>query len=264
MAIYENHGHVRELENNQEIAQKYLEIEAVGSATVLCSTRKECAEINAEIRELRRACGKLGEDLIKIENRNFAVNDQVIFTENSKIFDVKNGQTGVVKSFENGFLNIETEAGMRKIDIENYNKIDHGYAITLHKSQGKTYDNTIVLANKMMDAKAAYVAMTRHRENVDFYYRKSDFANFKQLADSVSRYSYKESLEDFKNIENQNKARVFEYKELQIEKALLLKEIHAGTANWAECRRFTFKSAEAEGRATEEGKALAFQSESTI
>ena len=70
LAIYENRGHVRELKDNREIAEKYLEIEAVGSAAELCSTRKECAEINSEIRELKRACGKLGEDLIKIENQN--------------------------------------------------------------------------------------------------------------------------------------------------------------------------------------------------
>ena len=158
----------------------------------------------------------------------------MIFTENNKNYDIKNGQAGVVKSFENGFLSIETESGLKKIDIADYSKIDHGYAITLHKAQGKTYDNTIVLANKMLDAKAAYVAMTRHRENVDLYYRKSDFSSFKSLLNSVSRYTYKDSLSDYEITENQNRAHVIEYQELIIETASILKDIHNGTVNWSE------------------------------
>lgn len=234
LAMYENRGCIHKLTETREIAEKYLAIEELGTAAVLCSTRKECTAINSEVRELRRSSGKLGDDLVQIAGRNFATNDKVIFTENNKTFDVKNGQTGVVKSFDDGILNIETDSGLRKIKVSDYESIDHAYAITLHKSQGKTYDNTIVLANKIMDAKAAYVAMTRHRENVDLYYQASDFSDFKQLANGISKYSYKESLEDFRNIENQNKARVFEYKELQIEKALVLKEINNGEANWSE------------------------------
>lgn len=89
----------------------------------------------------------------------------------------------------------------------------HTYAITLHKSQGKTYDNTIIVASKMKDAKAFYVGMTRNREKVDLYYNKSDFGSFKALAASTSKYVHKDSLGDYRSIENQNKAWVFEYKE---------------------------------------------------
>jgi transposase-like protein len=110
----------------------------------------------------------------------------------------------------------------------------HGYAITLHKSQGKTYDNTIVLANKIMDAKAIYVGMTRHMDNADLYCSKSDFRSFKDLVDSMSKYSHKDSLEDCTNIENKNKARVLEYKETLLETASVLMDINRGEAGWKE------------------------------
>lgn len=52
---------------------------------------------------------------------------------------------------------------------EKYNAIDHGYATTVHKSQGATLDHTYVVAEKMMDKEAAYVALTRHREECKVY-----------------------------------------------------------------------------------------------
>ncbi|RWI30717.1 MAG: hypothetical protein EOQ93_33045, partial [Mesorhizobium sp.] len=54
--------------------------------------------------------------------------------------------------------------------------IDHGYAATIHKSQGSTVDRTFVLATGMMDQHLTYVAMTRHRERADLYAAREDFS----------------------------------------------------------------------------------------
>jgi hypothetical protein len=107
------------------------------------------------------------------------------------------------------------------IDTREYEKFNHGYAITLYKSQGKTYDNTIVLAN-------------RHREKVDLYYSKSDFRSFSDLVGNMSKYVHKDSLEDYRNMENQNKSRVFEYKEMLLETVSVLKDINCGEVEWKE------------------------------
>jgi ATP-dependent exoDNAse (exonuclease V) alpha subunit len=53
-----------------------------------------------------------------------------------------------------------------------YTAIDHGYAVTTHKAQGQTVDHVLIAASKNMDAKGLYVAMTRHRENVELFYAK--------------------------------------------------------------------------------------------
>lgn len=243
LGIYESHGNIHELSDSGEsIAISYVNAESKGSVAVLCSTNKECREINDIVREMKKIKGELGEDIIKIGERSFAKDDKIVFLENNKQFDVKNGLTGVVQSFDNGILYVQTEEGTKHIKAGEYDKIDHAYAITLHKSQGKTYDRTIVLASKFMDAKAMYVAMTRHREGVDLYYRKSDFATFKALVNSVSKYAYKDSLENYRNVENQNRARVIEYKELQIEKAQLLHDINKGAATWNEYGELKQKS----------------------
>ncbi len=243
LGIYESHGNIHELsDSGKSIAISYVNAESKGSVAVLCSTNKECREINDIVREMKKIKGELGEDIVKIGERNFAKDDKIVFLENNKQFDVKNGLTGVVQSFDNGVLYVQTEEGTKHVKADEYDKIDHAYAITLHKSQGKTYDRTIVLASKFMDAKAMYVAMTRHREGVDLYYRKSDFATFKALVNGVSKYAYKDSLEDYRNVENQNRARVIEYKELQIEKAQLLHDINKGVATWNEYGELKQKS----------------------
>ena len=92
-----------------------------------------------------------------------------------------------------------------------------------------------VVANKMMDAKAVYVGMTRHRENVDLYYRKEDFTSFKELATSLSKYSHKDTVADFREGgDNKNAARVSEYQSLRYEVASVLCDINRGDGEWKE------------------------------
>jgi len=250
---YEHYEKIHAIDNaeiSKRIAERYLEIDkitGVGDAhvrfetsAVLCSTNAECAIINNEIRSLKKERGEIGKTVCSIQAtsdnrqscRDFSENDKIMFLENNKGLDVKNGQYGSVKSFNDGILSIQTESGIKNIDIEEYSKIDHAYAITLNKSQGKTYDNTILLASKLMDAKAAYVGLTRHRDNVDIYYSKSVFGSFKDLVNSASKYSHKDSLVDYEHSENLNKIRVFEYQSLRLEMASVLKDIHCGEATW--------------------------------
>ena len=239
MAVYEQHGKIHSVLQgiDKTIAEKYLSLEDCGSVVVLCSTKKDCNEINHAIRELKKEKGQLTTDLVEINGKALAREEQIIFTENNAEFDVKNGLTGTVTSFSNGILHVNTLDGEKHIKIDSYSKIDYAYAITLHKAQGKTYDNTIVLANKMMDAKGSYVAMTRHRDSVELFYRESDFRSFKTFISSCSRYANKEALADYEHDVNHSRSRVFEYKELMIESAQVLKDINAGAAEWKEYYR---------------------------
>lgn len=235
LEFYERHEKIHEFKNSREIAQKFVEIEGQGSAAVLCFSNRECDVVNTATRTLKKENGSLGVDIVRINDKGFAIGDQLIFLENNKQFNIKNGQVGEVIGFDKGVLDVKTETGNRKISIEEYNKFNYAYAITLYKSQGKTYDNTILLANKNMDAKAVYVGMTRHRENVDLYYKSSDFSSFKELTSNLSKYSNKDSVADFcEVIENQNKIRVAEYQSLQREIATVLCDINRGEADWKE------------------------------
>jgi hypothetical protein len=82
-------------------------------------------------------------------------------------------------------------------DLKDYNRIDHGYAATIHKAQGMTVDRTHVLATPGMDAHSSYVALSRHRDGVELHYGRDDFANPDRLRRTLSRDRSKDMASDY-------------------------------------------------------------------
>lgn len=78
-----------------------------------------------------------------------------------------------------------------------YNQVDHGYAATIHKSQGVTVDRVHVLATSGLDRHAAYVALSRHRDRVDLHYGEDDFADQGKLVRTLSRERSKDMASDY-------------------------------------------------------------------
>ena len=247
LTAYENHGNVKELASREnvikEAAEAYIKNEKIGTSAVLCYKRSTVREVNDEIRNIKRLEGVIGEDIALINGQKFAENDRIMFLQNDRNIDVKNGMTGTVLGGNNQFLMIKIDDN-RDITIATqiYDKIDYGYAMTLHKSQGKTFDNVTVIAEKGMDAKATYVAMTRHKENVEMFYSNKEFLanvatnSFKSLANELSKYRQKDLIVDYTDIQNENKARVFEYQNTFMETASILKEINRGEGDWKDYR----------------------------
>ena len=82
-------------------------------------------------------------------------------------------------------------------DVKDYNQIDHGYAATVHKTQGVTVDRTYVLATPGLDRHSAYVALSRHRDGVDLHYGRDDFADQGRLVRTLSRDRAKDMASDY-------------------------------------------------------------------
>ena len=59
-------------------------------------------------------------------------------------------------------------------DPRQFRSFDHSFAVTIHKSQGATVDQSYVLASRTMDHHLAYVAMTRHSEDMRLYVNDQD------------------------------------------------------------------------------------------
>jgi hypothetical protein len=84
-----------------------------------------------------------------------------------------------------------------RFDLKDYNRIDHGYAATIHKAQGMTVDRAHVLAMPGMDAHSSYVALSRHRDGVELHYGCDDFANEDRLVRTLSRDRAKDMASDY-------------------------------------------------------------------
>ena len=68
-----------------------------------------------------------------------------------------------------------------------------GYSVTIHKAQGITADNALVLASGTMDKHLGYVAMSRHRHHLRLYVDRSSVDGVGQLARRLRRRAGQES-----------------------------------------------------------------------
>ena len=83
-------------------------------------------------------------------------------------------------------------------DLKDYDHVDHGYAATIHKTQGVTVDRAHVLATQHMDRHAAYVGLSRHREDVQLHYGQDDIKHGTRLAQVLSRDRSKDVTLDYR------------------------------------------------------------------
>ncbi len=232
------------------------------TGVVLAFTNAQTTAINQAIREQLKQAGLIGkEDLVKLNGHPFSLSDRIVFLKNTKTqltitdkdglvqkgLSIKNGTQGSIVGVDNqGNIRIQLadncytiinaihkspkvaigQPQPEPIREYTYTNIQHGYAVTTHKSQGQTVDYAIVAASKHMDAKGLYVAMTRHRNDVQLFYAKEDFASFKALTSRLNRFEHKDLVKDY-TIRPENESawqRVQEYRLCALDAAAVLKQ----------------------------------------
>ncbi|NTJ02431.1 Ti-type conjugative transfer relaxase TraA [Agrobacterium rhizogenes] len=211
LSVYSAHGHLLESDTRNDAVQRIVSDwanarnDAIAKAEVegrklrgdelmvLAHTNNDVRRLNDAIRAVMLHQDVLGEGRsFRTERgrRDFSVGDRIIFLENARFVEpraphltvqhVKNGMFGtVISTADRGgrpFLFVRLDNGRDVMFAEDtYRNVDHGYAATIHKTQGSTFDRAFVLASGMMDRHLTYVAMTRHRERVDLYAAMEDF-----------------------------------------------------------------------------------------
>ncbi|WP_162141962.1 Ti-type conjugative transfer relaxase TraA [Aureimonas ureilytica] len=164
---------------------------------MLAHTNQDVLDLNTLARSAIQADGGLSEGKqIRTARgmREFAVGDRVLFLDNDRSLGLRNGTIGYVESFTGSsmFVAVADHSSPVEIAPGGYNNIDHGYATTIHKSQGATVDRVHVVAGGMMDAQLTYVALSRHREEVTMHVPLESFtrpgaAKLATVADAMER-----------------------------------------------------------------------------
>ncbi|WP_457662581.1 Ti-type conjugative transfer relaxase TraA [Sinorhizobium medicae] len=223
LAAYADRGAVQFLESRDEarasLVRDYvrdLEQRSSGSRIALAHRRVDVRAINADIRALLQERGRLargedeqgalGREVVYQTNdgkRSFARGDRIVLLDNNRDLGVKNGMLGTVEAVERDALQIRLDGGgpnnarAVSIPVNSYRSLDHGYATTIHKSQGATFDRAFVMASGTMDRHLTYVAMTRHRDHVQLYAGRDELKDMKALSASISRSGAKETTLDY-------------------------------------------------------------------
>ncbi|TAZ68209.1 Ti-type conjugative transfer relaxase TraA [Rhizobium ruizarguesonis] len=225
LTAYKAHGNIQLKANRAEtlkaiIADYVADRSAHPDDTriAMAHRRIDVAAINAGIRARLQERGELsrststsddrGEELTYQTNngkRSFARGDRIVFLENDRDLGVKNGMLGEVIAVAPDAIQVrldgkaQTQDGQRQVTVpvNRYQSFDHGYATTIHKTQGATVDRSFVLASTTMDRHLTYVAMTRHREEVQLYAGLDAFKTERALTEALSRSGVKETTLDY-------------------------------------------------------------------
>ena len=210
LAAYREHGHVRFEASREEakaaIARDWMAGRKEGQdAIVLAHTHADVRDLNEAIRRARAEKGELsGAAAFQAGQggREFAAGDRIVFLKNDRELGVKNGTLGTVEVAEADRLTVVLDGAKANplrvtVEAHAYAAVDHGYAVTIHKSQGATVDRSFVLASGGMDRHLTYVAMTRHREQATLYAGRDDFESYKAMAGRLARKRTKETTLDF-------------------------------------------------------------------
>jgi Ti-type conjugative transfer relaxase TraA len=208
LAAYDEAGHVHAAATREKASEQLIDrwdrdrrAEPGDSRIILTHTNDDVRALNEAARTKMRDAGELGSDValeVTRGKRAFAAGDRIMFLRNERSLGVKNGSLGTVRSIDGLRMQVLLDDGRSiAFDHKDYADIDHGYAATIHKAQGMTVDRVHVLATPGLDRHAAYVALSRHRDQVDLHYGEDDFADRSRLVRTLSRERAKDMASDY-------------------------------------------------------------------
>ncbi|MHB0992563.1 MAG: MobF family relaxase [Burkholderiales bacterium] len=164
---------------------------------MLASTRADVADLNRLARQkMGPALSGFEAAISNSEGRKleFQQGDRVLFKKNSAALGVKNGTLGTVSTilidpdgsykFRVNLDDGKTVEFSPNSEENQYDAIDHGYALTTHKSQGITVDKAYVLAGgSMQDREITYVQMSRARYETRIFFTKPQIEEMAEMVD---------------------------------------------------------------------------------
>lgn len=174
------------------------------ASTIMMAYRNADVEtLNKQGREAAKQMGLLSGKERAFETskgeRFFKKGDRVLFLKNNASMGVKNGNLGTIERIRRNTIQVRLLDNERRcaFDARKYPHFNHGYAATVHKTQGATMDRTFALADKYFDRHTALTALTRHKDDVELYWSKENFDSFDQLKQTLTRERPKALAVDF-------------------------------------------------------------------
>jgi ATP-dependent exoDNAse (exonuclease V) alpha subunit len=126
---------------------------ARGDAVMIAARRADVIDLNQRARSLLQQQHRLPLEQLTIGRRSFAVGDQVITTRNDRATGTLNGQRGTIAAIDTtrGSVTVTFDRGT-SVTIDRpqlaAGRLEHAYALTAHRAQGATVDETFILGGE--------------------------------------------------------------------------------------------------------------------
>lgn len=166
-------------------------------------TNVDVAQLNHDLRAVRRKRGELGEDHLLPTadgDQTFARGDRIQLTGTDKQAGLYNGMIGTIEGIDGTEITVKLDGRrpvIRTIDTEAFQDFRHGYAGTIYKGQGRTLDQTYLYHSEHWRSAASYVALTRHRDTAELFVARNTAKDVRQLARQMARVDDRRAASNF-------------------------------------------------------------------
>ncbi len=131
-------------------------------------------DLNARARQHLEAAGMVSGPTLEIDDRPYQAGDRVMTLRNHRRLGVRNGTLATVTDVDpdERTITIRTDRGTSHALPAAYldaGHLRHAYATTIHKAQGLTVDQALVLGYDTLYQEAGYVALSRGRAENRLY-----------------------------------------------------------------------------------------------
>lgn len=176
MLPYQQRGLVSEATDRHEainrLVQDWKSIPGESSQRIaLSATIADVFDINRRIQAERHLHGELGSVPVQIGTNTFYEQDRVLFVRNLPGLKIWNGDLGVITKVDGHAVDVRLDDGRTvRLDRNGFRDLRHGYALTTHKAQGITVEDSLVLAGQSTTHREmTYVQASRSRGVTRWY-----------------------------------------------------------------------------------------------
>ena len=135
--------------------------------------RDDVDDLNGRARAYLVRAGEVTGPELVVADRPFQAGDQIVCLKNDRRIGVCNGTRATIDAVEPERRTVTVEADGQTLflpaDYLDEGNIAHGYATTIHKTQGATVDRALVLGTDELVRQRGYVALSRGRMSNHLY-----------------------------------------------------------------------------------------------
>jgi conjugative relaxase-like TrwC/TraI family protein len=147
--------------------------QAGDQALMLARRNIDVDDLNRRARTLMADAGRLVGEPLVVKGRPFQIGDEIVCLRNDTRLAVNNGTIGTITGIDHDRrrISIDTTHGERTLDTSyvQAGSIRHGYAVTVHKAQGRTVDHGLLLGTDDLSRESGYVGLSRGRHSNRLY-----------------------------------------------------------------------------------------------
>jgi ATP-dependent exoDNAse (exonuclease V) alpha subunit len=205
--VLRDKGAVREFGTHDEaraaLVRSWADATRAGKSALLVASRND--DVRAMNELARAAVGeRIGEERVYATDfgeRTFGVGDLLVGRE--RAHGGVNGDLYTLAAHrDDGRIELVRLRDEKRVtwDLHEHRAIDHGYATTSYRSQGRTVDSVFALASSVEARRGLYVDVTRAREDVTIAYGKDEVRDFGELLARAQRDQGKVLVRDVERV----------------------------------------------------------------